>query len=109
MKIFDVKITGKYEKSMTVLAESIEEAKDKTAMILFETDLLDFEDEDFAGGDVDITERMPEDETGTEDAENMDDEDENEEETGDSDGFCRTCRYCCPVCGECMYEGGDSR
>lgn len=90
MKVFDVKITGSYEKSIEVLADNAHEARAKCEMILLETNLLGFDDEDFSGMNVDICEQKSEEEE-------------------EQDEPCDRCEYCCPVCGECMYEGGDNR
>ena len=92
MKKYDVTLTGHYEKSITVYAESPEQAAEKVRIILCDTDLIDFSDDDFDYGEADIQEA---DEERT--AENRaDDEDEDE--------CCSDCPYFCPVCGECMYE-----
>lgn len=88
MKKYDVTLTGHYEKTISVYAESPEEAKEKTKIILFDTDLIQFSDEDFVCGEADITE------------ENEDDFEENEV----TDEDCSGCPYFCPVCGECLYE-----
>ena len=93
MKKYDVTLKGHYEKTISVYAESPEEAKEKTKIILFDTDLIQFSDEDFVCGEADITE------------ENEDDFEENEvadEYMEDED--CSACPYFCPVCGECLYE-----
>lgn len=93
MKKYDVTLTGHYEKTISVYAESPEEAKEKTKIILFDTDLIQFSDEDFVCGEADITEENEgdfEDNVFTD--EDMEDED------------CSGCPYFCPVCGECLYE-----
>lgn len=100
MKKYDVTLTGHYEKTISVYADSTEQAAEKVQMILFDTDLIDFSDEDFAYGEADITEA---DEDGCE---------ERPAEDGDEDeclecGDCSDCPYFCPVCGECMCEDGD--
>lgn len=93
MKKYDVTLTGHYEKTISVYAESPEEAKEKTKIILFDTDLIQFSEEDFVCGEADITE------------ENEGDFEDNEF-TGESmeDEDCSGCPYFCPVCGECLYE-----
>ena len=48
MKKYDVTLTAHYEKTISVCAESAEQAKAKTEIILFDTDLINFTDEDFA-------------------------------------------------------------
>lgn len=95
MKKYDVTLTGHYEKTISVYADSAEQAKEKTRIILFDTDLIHFSDEDFVCGEADITAT---DEDGCEENivtdETMEDED------------CSGCPYFCPVCQECMYEDG---
>jgi hypothetical protein len=82
MKKFEVTLTGHYEKTISVYAESPEQAAEKVQIVLFDTDLIDFSDEDFAYGEADIKE-------------------------ADEDGCCSDCPYFCPMCGECMYEDED--
>lgn len=94
MKKYEVTLRGQYEKTIAVYADSPEEAKKKTEIILFDTDLIDFSDEDFVCGKADITEAL------TDDCEDDAPEDgflENED--------CSDCPYFCPVCQECRYEG----
>ena len=74
MKKYDVTLTAHYEKTISVCAESAEQAKAKTEIILFDTDLINFTDEDFICGEAKINES------------------------------CSDCPYFCPVCGECMCE-----
>ena len=52
MKKFKVTLTGHYQKTISVYAETPEQAKEKTETILFDTDLIDFSDEDFIGRTV---------------------------------------------------------
>lgn len=92
MKKYNVTLTAHYEKTISVCAESAEQAKAKTEIILFDTDLINFTDEDFICGEAKINESC---EDGAEDT---DEEETNEE------GCCSECPYFCPVCGECMYE-----
>ena len=93
MKKYDVTLRGHYEKTISVYADSPEEAKKKTEIVLFDTDLIDFSDDDFVCGEADITESF---EDGCE--ENADEDDSLENEN------CSECPYFCPVCQECMYE-----
>lgn len=88
MKKFDVTLTAHYEKTISVYADSPEQAKAKTEIVLFDTDLIDFSDEDFVCGEAAINEC---DEDGLEEIQD-DDEDE-----------CSDCECCCPICGNCMY------
>ena len=54
MKKYDVTLTGHYEKSITVYAESPEQAAEKVRIILCDTDLIDFSDDDFDYGEADV-------------------------------------------------------
>ena len=81
MKKYDVTLRGHYEKTISVYADSPEEAKKKTEIVLFDTDLIDF------------TESLTD---GCEDNEDEDACLEYED--------CSECPYFCPVCGECVYE-----
>ena len=100
MKTYDITFTGHYEKTISVYADSPEQAAEKVKIILFDTDLIDFSDEDFVSGEVDI-------EDASEDGmENKDTSDE------DEDGClkyedCSDCPYFCPMCGECCLEDED--
>lgn len=96
MKKFDVTLTGHYEKTISVYADSPEQAAEKVKIILFDTDLIDFSDEDFVCGEADIQD------------ENEDGCEECAAEDGDiKDGCCSDCPYFCPMCGGCRYEDGD--
>lgn len=92
MKKFDVTLTAHYEKTLSVYAESPEQAKEKIEIVLFDTDLVDFTDDDFICGEADIIESC---EDSLEDA---------VEDDACEDDCCSECPYFCPVCGECMYE-----
>ena len=81
MKKYDVTLTAHYRKTVCVYAESPEQAKEKTKIILFDTDLIHFSDEDGCEENTATNEDMEEDD-------------------------CSGCPYFCPVCGECMYEDG---
>ena len=94
MKKYDVALTAHYEKTVTVYTDSPEQAKEKVETVLFDTDLIDFSDEDFVCGEAEIC--IP-----------CEDESCKDEGCGDGDmedGCCSDCPYFCPVCGECMYE-----
>lgn len=84
MKKYKVTLTGRYEKTASIYAYSPEDAKEKMETVLFDTDLIDFSDEDFVGCE----------ETKAEDGMELDE-------------CCRTCPYLCPVCGECMCADED--
>ena len=92
MKKYDVTLTAHYEKTISVYADSPEQAKEKTEIILFDTDLIDFTDDDFVCGEANITELC---------GDGLDDTDDEEMLEGEC---CSDCPYFCPVCGECMYE-----
>ena len=92
LKKYDVTFTAHYQKTISVCAESAEQAKAKTEIILFDTDLINFTDDDFVCGEADITEQ-------SEDSLDSACENTLQENEDYSD-----CPYFCPVCGECMYE-----
>ena len=94
MKKYDVTLTAHYEKTISVYAESPEQAKEKTQIILFDTDVIDFTDDDFVCGEAAITEHSED---------GLCDNDVEELSEGDD---CSGCPYLCPVCGECRYEDG---
>lgn len=54
MKKYDVTLTAHYRKTVSVCAESPEQAKEKTKIILFDTDLINFTDADFVCGEADM-------------------------------------------------------
>ena len=92
MKNYDVTLTAHYEKTVSVCADSSEQAAEKVKIILFDTDLIEFSDEDFVCGEAKINESY---EGGAEDS---------DEEEANEDECCSDCPYFCPVCGECLYE-----
>lgn len=101
MKKYDVTLTGHYEKTISVYAESPEQAAEKVKIILFDTDLIEFSDEDFVCGEADIQDTDECNEDGCE---------ESADESGDmEDDCCPDCPYFCPVCGEyrCEDECGE--
>ena len=57
MKKYDVTFTAHYRKTLSVYAESPEQATEKTHNILCDTDLITFTDDDFVCGEADITEQ----------------------------------------------------
>ena len=57
LKKYDVTLTAHYRKTVSVYAESPEQAKEKTKIILFDTDLINFTDDGFVCGEADITEQ----------------------------------------------------
>ncbi len=56
MKKYDVTLTGHYQKTIAVYADSPEQAAEKVRIILCDTDLIDFSDDDFDYGEADIQE-----------------------------------------------------
>ena len=46
MKNYDVTLTAHYEKTVSVCADSPEQAAEKVKIILFDTDLIEFSDEE---------------------------------------------------------------
>lgn len=57
LKKYDVTLTAHYRKTVSVYAESPKQAKEKTKIILFDTDLINFTDDGFVCGEADITEQ----------------------------------------------------
>lgn len=100
MKKYDVTLTGHYEKTIAVYADSPEQAVEKVQVVLFDTDLIGFSEEDFAYGEADIKE------ADADGAKEIDTPDEDEDECLKCED-CSDCPYFCPVCGECMSEDGD--
>ena len=54
MNKYDVTLTAHYEKTVSVYADTPEQAKEKIETVLFDTDIIQFTDEDFIGGDAAI-------------------------------------------------------
>jgi hypothetical protein len=94
MNNYNVTLTAHFEKTVSVLADTPEQAKEKMKIILFDTDLIDFTDEDFVCGEAFIA-----DENGCKESEAA-------SEDCDEDD-CSGCDYLCPVCGCCMYDDED--
>lgn len=92
MKKYDVTLTANYQKTVSVYAESPEQAKEKTKIILFDTDLIEFTDDDFVCGEADIT-KQSEDGLGSAGENTLQ---ENED--------CSDCPYFCFSCGSVMYS-----
>lgn len=51
MKNYDVTLTAHYEKTVSVCADSPEQAAEKVKIILFDTDLIEFSDEDLSAAE----------------------------------------------------------
>ena len=90
MKQYEVTLTGHFEKTVSIYADSPEQVAEKLKIILFDTDLVRFSDGDFVCGEADIKD---ENEDGCEEMESEGGGFENED--------CSDCPYFCPVCGEC--------
>ncbi len=54
MKQYEVTLTGHFEKSVSIYADSPEQAAEKFKIILFDTDLVRFSDGHFICGEADI-------------------------------------------------------
>lgn len=100
MKHYEVTLTGHYEKTISVYADSPEQAAEKLKIILFDTDFINFSEEDFVCGKADIAEA-----DGDREKE-IDTPDEDEDECLKHED-CSECPYFCPMCGECRLEDGD--
>ena len=89
-------LTAHYEKTISVYADSPEEAREKLKTVLFDTALVSFSDENFVCGEADIA-----------DADKIEPEETDIEDECLEHEECSGCPYYCHVCGECMYEDGD--
>ena len=54
MKKYEVTLTAHYGKTVSVYADSPEEAREKLKTVLFDTDLVKFSEADFVCGEADI-------------------------------------------------------
>lgn len=100
MKQYEVTLTGHYEKTISIYADSPEQAAEKLKIILFDTDLIDFSDEDFVCGEADIAEADGDGEKEIDPSDGDEDECLKHED-------CSECPYFCPMCGECRLEDED--
>ena len=96
MKKYEVTLTANYEMTISIYAESPDEAREKLKTVLFDTDLVSFSDADFVCGEADITDPLK---NGSEETD-IEDECLKHED-------CSECPYFCPMCGECRLEDGD--
>lgn len=95
MKQYDVTLTGHFEKTVSIYADSPEQAAEKLKIILFDTDLIQFSNEDFVCGEANIKD------------ENEDDGKEYSAKNGElEDACCSDCPCFCPMCGECCCGDG---
>lgn len=96
MNEYKITLTAHYEKTVSVFADSPEQAQEKMKTVLFDTDLINFTDDDFICGEAVITDDNEDDCENTEaESEDYDDDD------------CSGCAYYCPVCGCCMCDDED--
>lgn len=93
MNKYEITLTAQYEKTVTVYAETPAHAREKIETILFDTDLIDFTDDDFVCGEVNIC-----DVNECEYCGNIPDPDD------EPLPECSACAYACPRCGACMCE-----
>jgi hypothetical protein len=100
LKQYEVTLTGHYEKTISIYADSPEQAAEKLKIILFDTDLIDFSDEDFVCGEADIAEADGDGEKEIDPSDGDEDECLKHED-------CSECPYFCPMCGECRLEDED--
>ena len=100
MKKYAVTLTGHYEKTISVYADTPEQAAEKVKIILFDTDIISFSEEDFVCGEAKI------EDAGEEDGKEKDMPDEDEDECMKHED-CSGCPYLCSACGECLYEYED--
>lgn len=100
MKKYAVTLTGHYEKTISVYADTTEQAAEKVKIILFDTDLISFFEEDFVCGEAKI------EDANKEDGKEKDTPDEDEDECMNHED-CSGCPYLCPACGECLCEYED--
>ena len=99
MKKYDVILTGHYQKRISVYGNSPQEVKEKMEMILTDTDLIHFDNEDFMQGEAAIV--IPETEVSEEDFE----ESEFPDDEFEDDSFSE-CNGCCVRCDRPMGEAG---
>ena len=96
MNKYKINMTAHYKKTVTIYAKSPAHAREKMETILFDTDLIDFTDDDFISGEAVVTDANENDcEYIAVESEYIPDED------------CSECAYCCPVCGSCMCKDED--
>ncbi len=96
LKQYGVTLTGHFEKTVSIYADSPEQAAEKLKTVLFDTDLVKFSDGDFVCGEAEINDPM---------------EDAGEESESEGEHFEDSCCSDCPcfgtVCKGCCHEGGD--
>ncbi|MEY8519151.1 hypothetical protein AALC25_20110 [Lachnospiraceae bacterium 29-84] len=96
MKNYEVTLVAHYAKTVSIHADSPEQAEEKLKTVLFDTDLVKFSQEDFVCGEAEINDPM----------EDAGEEIESEGEDFE-DGCCSECPCFRTVCKGCCHEGGD--
>ena len=96
MKNYEVTLVAHYAKTISIYADSPEQAAEKLKTVLFDTDLVRFSDEDFVCGEAEINDPM----------EDAGEESEADEEDFE-DGCCSECPCFGTVCKGCCHKGGD--
>mgnify|MGYP001081648114 CR=1 FL=1 len=96
MKNYEVTLVAHYAKTVSIHADSPEQAVEKLKIILFDTDLVRFSDGDFICGEAEINDTM----------EGAGEENESEGEDFE-DGCCSECPCFGTMCKGCCHGGGD--
>ncbi|MEY8495852.1 hypothetical protein AALC16_23020 [Lachnospiraceae bacterium 29-91] len=96
MKNYEVTLVAHYAKTISIYADSPEQAAEKLKTVLFDTDLVKFSQGDFVCGEAEINDPM----------EDAGEESESEGENFE-DGCCLECSCFGTVCKGCCHEGGD--
>ena len=96
MKNYEVTLVAHYAKTISIYADSPEQAAEKLKTVLFDTDLVKFSQGDFVCGEAEINDPM----------EDAGEESESEGENLE-DGCCSECPCFRTVCKGCCHEGGD--
>lgn len=95
LKEYKVKLNIHYEKPLTIYADNSEQAAEKLRNILFDSNAIQFSEEDFACGEAVITDSCK----------------GNPKESGMKNealknSYCSGCTFQCPICGGCCSEDG---
>lgn len=93
MNEYKISVSAHFEKTISVVAANPNEALDKIETALFDTDLVDFSEDDLVLTEAVVT--------------NPYDEDYEDKDEDLSDDCCSDCAYRCPVCGECLFDDED--
>ena len=95
MKEYKVKLNAHYGKTISIYADSPEQAAEKLKTVLFDTDAIQFIEEDFVHGEADITDAHKHS------AKEMESKDRFLKE-----GCCSDCLCQCAICRGCCGENG---